>query len=252
MLARLVAVFAWTVAAMLIQSLLLLLPGRAKERFAQIYWRGMSGILGLHITVVGKLAPSRPALYVSNHSSWLDIAVLGAVLPGCFVAKAAIAHWPLFNWVAKLGRTVFVSRSRSGVSRERETLLRRLAQGDNIILFPEGTTSDGARVLPFSSAFLTLADAPQKPSVQPVTLVYDGLDGLPVRHANLPEIAWYGDMALLPHYAVLGRRWRIHATVVLDDPIPPGLFPNRKALSAALEARLARNAAALRQGRFRE
>ncbi len=252
MLLRLVAVLVWTLAALVIQSALLLLPGRAKERFAQVYWRGMTGILGVQITVIGKLARSRPALYVSNHSSWLDIAVLGNVLPGCFIAKAAIAHWPLFNWVAKLGRTVFVSRSRSGVAREREMLLGRLAQGDNIILFPEGTTSDGTRVLPFSSAFLTLADAPEKPSVQPVTLVYDGLDGLPVRNINLPEICWYGDMELLSHYAVLGRRWRIHATVVLDDPIPPGLFPNRKALAAALEARLARNAAALRQGRFHD
>lgn len=249
MLIRLVVVAVWTVVAMLVQAVLLWLPGRGKERFAQIFWRGVAAILGLRITVQGRLGTARPALYVVNHCSWIDIVALGAVLPGCFVAKAAIKSWPLINWVARLGRTVFVSRTRAGVSRERDELARRLAAGDNIILFPEGTTSDGSRVLPFSAAFLALADAPSRPHVQPVTLIYDALDGLPVRHADRPLIAWYGDMALAPHFNGIGRRRRLHAIIVLDAPIPPGLFPNRKVLAAALEARLAANAAALRQGR---
>jgi len=206
--------------------------------------------LGLKITVRGALAAQRPVLFIANHCSWLDIVALGSVLPACFVAKGAIAHWPLINWVAALGRTVFVSRNRASVGREQNTLSSRLAAGDNIILFPEGTTSDGTRILPFASSFLALAAAPARPHVQPVTLVYDGLDGLPVRRHHRTEISWYGDMALAPHYLVLGRRRSIHATMILDAPIAPGSYPNRKALSAALEAKLAANAAALRQGRF--
>ena len=249
MLSRLLAVLLWTLLCMPVQAVLINLPGLAKVRFAQTYWRGVALILGLRIKVIGELSAQRPVLFVANHCSWVDIVALGSVLPGCFVAKAAIAHWPLINWVARLGRTVFVSRQRGRVALEQSALSARLGAGDNIILFPEGTTSDGARVLPFSPAFLALADAPARPFVQPVTLVYDRLDGLPIRRQNRPQISWYGDMELASHFNCLGRAGSLHATLLLDPPIPPGSFPNRKALCAALEARLAGNAAALRQGR---
>jgi len=249
MVARLGAGLAWTLAAMLIQAVLLLLPGRGKERFALVYWRGIAFCLGVRLTVRGRLAAHRPALYIVNHCSWLDIVVLGSVLPGCFVAKAAVAQWPLIGWIAKLGRTIFVSRNRASVQRERTDLEARLAAGDNIILFPEGTTSDGARVMKFAPAFLSLADAPAKPWVQAVTLVYDRLDNMPVRLCDRPEIAWYGDMELASHFNRIGRRRRIHATIILDPPLAPGTFGDRKMLAAAMEARIALTAAALRQGR---
>jgi 1-acyl-sn-glycerol-3-phosphate acyltransferase len=249
MVIRLLVIFIWTLVAMLIQSVMLLMPGRGREKFAQFYWRGVGYCLGLKVTIHGKVAEHRPALFIANHCSWLDIVALGAALPGCFVAKSEIIRWPFVNWVAKLGRTVFVSRSRTSVGRERAELNRRLDAGDNIILFPEGTTSDGARVLPFSSAFLSLADAPARPCVQPVTVVYDRLDGLPVQYRNRAVISWYGDMDMVSHYNRIGRRATVHATMILDEPIAPGMFPNRKELAAALEARLAHNAAALRQGR---
>jgi 1-acyl-sn-glycerol-3-phosphate acyltransferase len=156
----------------------------------------------------------------------------------------------VIGWIARLGRTIFVTRNRSSVAREQDALVARLAAGDNVILFPEGTTSDGNRILPFASSFLALADAAAKPYVQPVTLVYDALDGLPVGRYDRPEISWYGDMALAPHFKRIGQRRRLHATIILDAAIPPGHYPHRKAITLALEHRLARNAAALRQGRF--
>jgi 1-acyl-sn-glycerol-3-phosphate acyltransferase len=245
----LLAILLWTIAAMPVQAVLINIPGQGKQRFARTYWRGVAFLLGLRLTVHGRLATQRPVLFIANHCSWLDIVALGSVLPGCFVAKGAVGHWPVINVIARLGRTVFVSRERNTVGRERDGLQNRLAAGDNIILFPEGTTSDGTRILPFSPAFLALAAAPAQPYVQPVTIVYDRLDGLPVRRWQRPIIAWYGDMDLMPHANVIGRRRRLHATVVLDAPLPPGAYANRKALSAALETRLADNAAALRQGR---
>jgi 1-acyl-sn-glycerol-3-phosphate acyltransferase len=249
MIGRIALVLAWTLPAMLIQSLLLVLPGRPKEIFARVYWRGVAAILGLNVTVHGVLTPRRPAVFIANHCSWIDIIALGSVLPGCFVAKADVAKWPLIGWVARLGRTVFVSRGRAGLERERASLEARLAAGDNIILFPEGTTSDGTRILRFQSSFLAIAAAPAKPVIQLVTIVYDGLDGLPVRRRDRPVISWYGDMDLATHYPGIGRHRSLHATIILDPEIPPGSYPNRKFLSAALETRLAANAAALRQGR---
>lgn len=246
---RLISFVVWTLLSIPLQGIFLLLPGRAKERFARFYWRGIRRILGLRITIRGELTPHRPVLYVVNHCSWIDIVALGSVLPGCFVAKSEIAGWPIIGLIAKLGRTIFVSRAKAGVARERGDLAGRLAAGDNIILFPEGTTSDGSRILPFQSAFLAIAAAPAKPFVQLVTLVYDGLNGLPVHRHDRPMISWYGGMDMASHFPGIGRQNSLHATMILDPAIPPGTYPNRKALSAALEARLAANAAALRQGR---
>src|ERR1700722_3530220 len=249
MAVRRVVSLAWTLFAMPTQALMLPLPGRAKVRFAMIYWRGLAFLLGLRLTVVGRLPAHRPVLFVANHSSWLDIIALGSVLPGCFIAKGAIDHWPLINWLARLGRTVFVSRHRSTVGTEQAQLAARLAAGDNIILFPEGTTSDGVRVLRFSTSFLALAEMAPLPYVQPVTIVYDRLEGFPVRRHERPNISWYGDMDLASHYARLGRRRHLHATIILDDEIAPGTYADRKALATALEAQVAHNAASLRQGR---
>jgi 1-acyl-sn-glycerol-3-phosphate acyltransferase len=86
--------------------------------------------------------------------------------------------------------------------------------------------------------------------VQPVTLVYDELESLPVYHPDRPGIAWYGDMDLAPHAARLLRRRNLRATIWLDPPVLPGTYASRKTMSAALQARIAANAAALRQGRM--
>jgi 1-acyl-sn-glycerol-3-phosphate acyltransferase len=233
-----------------VQAVMLLLPVPVKAWTARFYWRGIARILGLRLRVIGRLETLRPVLFVANHSSWLDIVALGAVLPGCFVAKGDVARWPVINWVARLGRSIFVSRNRATVAREQKELQHRLEMRDNIILFPEGTTSDGNRVLPFAPAFLALADAPAKPRIQPVTLVYDEIEGLPVRAGDRPTIAWYGDMDLGPHFWALAKRRSLRATIVLNEAIAPGHYPNRKLLSAALETRIAANAAALRQGRL--
>jgi 1-acyl-sn-glycerol-3-phosphate acyltransferase len=233
---------------MAVQAVLLLLPGRGKERFAMIFWRGIAAIFGLRVTVHGAPAAARPVLFIANHCSWLDIVALGSLVPGCFVAKGVIAHWPVISLIARLGRTIFVSRSRATVGREQNSLSARLAAGDNIILFPEGTTSDGTRILPFSSSFLALAADASRPAVQLVTLVYDRIDGLPVQRRDRPSISWYGDMYLLPHVLIVGRRRGLHATMVFAPPIPG--TKDRKKLALALHATLTGTAAALRQGRW--
>lgn len=234
---------------MCVQAVLLALPGRGKAWFARIYWRVVGRILGLRLRLLGEYARHRPTLFVANHCSWLDIVALGGAVPGCFIAKAEIAKWPGIGLIARLGRTIFVSRSRGTVAQEQRQLEKRLEAGDNIILFPEGTTSDGNRVLPFAAAFLTLAFGPARPWVQPVTIVYDELDGQQIRRWDRPGIAWYGDMDLAPHLKRLLRCRALRATILFGEPIPAGSFANRKAMAAALEQMISRNAASLRQGR---
>ncbi len=252
------AVIAWTLPAMLIQSACLLLPGRMKVSFAQFYWAMFTRLIGIEVRVIGKRTGNkdgRPIVFVSNHSSWVDIPVIGGMLDGCFVSKGDVASWPLIGTIARLGRTVFVSRSRAATGREREAMRATLQAGDNLILFPEGTSSDGSRVLPFRTAFFAIGelrpgeDASQLPIIQPVSVVYDRLGGLPAGRASRPIFAWYGDMDIASHFWRLTQHIGLRATVLLHAPLDPADFMDRKALSQAVWQIVADGASALRQNR---
>jgi 1-acyl-sn-glycerol-3-phosphate acyltransferase len=244
---RMAGAVLWTLLAIPIQALLMLLPGRAKIAFPRVYHRTLCWLIGLRLNVVGRPSARTPVLYLSNHSSWLDILVLGATLEACFVSKAEVGRWPLVSTVARLGRTVFVSRARGRTGEEAKALRERLVGGDSIILVPEGTSSDGSRVLPFRSSFLVVADAAA--SVQPVSLVYDRLGWLPACRRDRPIFAWFGDMDIATHFWRLARRSGARATVLLHEPADPAAFPDRKALTAAAARVVSDGAAELRQNR---
>ena len=190
--------------------------------------------------------------------------MLGGRLEGCFVSKQEVGSWPFVSLVARLGRTVFVRRSRASTGRERDDMTTRMRDGDSLILFPEGTSSDGSRVLPFRSAFLSVAEQQVTrdglpPLVQPVSVVYDRLynkDGesirfgyLPTGRANRPLFAWYGDMNLGAHAWRLAQFRGLRATVLLHAPLDPRDFADRKALAAAAWRAVADGASTLRQNR---
>jgi 1-acyl-sn-glycerol-3-phosphate acyltransferase len=173
--------------------------------------------------------------------------VLGATVNARFVSKAEVAGWPLIGWVAKFGRTIFVSRSRGRTGTEAQELRARLEEGDSLILFPEGTTSDGTRVLPFRSSFFSVAGAAAR--IQSVTVVYDRLGGLPVCRRDRPLFAWYGDMETGSHAWHLLRRTGTRVSIVLNESFPPEAMPDRKALAAHVGRAVTETAAALRQNR---
>ena len=242
----------WTVACMPVQAICLLLPGRPKVVFARVYWAVVSRLLGLHVRVIGnavRSASGRPVVFVSNHSSWIDVPVLGGQLEACFVSKDDVARWPFISTIARLGRTVFVSRRRHATGRERDMMRERLAAGDNLLLFPEGTSSDGSRVLPFRSAFFAIAEGGEPPLIQPVSIVYDRLGGLPTGRASRPVFAWYGDMDLATHFWRFARHGGLRVSVLIHPPLDPLRFASRKALSHAVWQVVADGAATLRQNR---
>ncbi len=239
-----------TVPCLLIQAAMMVIPGRGRIVFARLYWAMMCGLMGLRVRVIGQVAGAgRPIVFASNHSSWLDVLVLGGRLDACFVAKSEVGTWPVVSLIARLGRTVYVSRRATRTGRERDDMQGRLGSGDNLILFPEGTSSDGSRVLPFRSAFFAIADGPARALIQPVSVVYDQLAGLPMGRASRPVFAWYGDMDLGGHFWRLAQHRGLRATVLLHQPIDPAHYPSRKALSAAVYAVVADGAAMLRQNR---
>jgi len=211
-----------TLLLMPIQALFVVLGTRMAERFPIVYHKICCRLMGIDIATVGAMSRHRPTLFVSNHTSYIDITVLGALIPGSFVAKAEVAKWPLYGWLAKLQRTVFVDRKRNTAHTQRDQLQQRLAVGDNLILFPEGTSNDGNRVLPFRSALLSVAEAASADAplvIQPVSVAYVALNGIPMGHGLRPLVAWYGDMTLGPHLWQFSRLGKVTAVVEFHAPV---------------------------------
>jgi 1-acyl-sn-glycerol-3-phosphate acyltransferase len=232
--------------------------GRLRESLPMFYHR-LCCRISLEVERRGTMATVRPTLFVCNHVSYLDIAGFGAVLPGCFVAKAEVARWPFFGLLAKLQRTVFIDRRRRAARDERDSMSRRLAAGDNLILFPEGTSSDGNRTLPFRSALLSVAEdrpgtfaAAGRPlTVQPVSIGYTRLDGAPMGYGLRPFVAWYGDMNLVGHLWRLAGLGRVAVTVEFHRPVTIDEFGSRKALTEHCQRAVAEGVAAAIGGRGR-
>lgn len=216
----------------------------ASVRIPELYCAILARSLGVQVGLRGKVA-SGAVLYVANHLSWLDILVLGARLEGAFVAKHEVGQMALVNTLARLRDTIFVERERrSRAASQASEVAARLRRGGNVILFPEGTSNDGVRILPFKSTLFAGLDAAPDARVQPVTLAYTELNGLPLTRSRLLELAWIGDMELAPHALDMSRIGRIRAEVHCHPPVRPADFPDRKALArhchAAVEARYRR------------
>jgi len=238
---RLIAYLLLTLALMPVQALFVLLRTKLAERLPVLYHRLCCRLMGIAVVPIGEMSPRRPTLFVSNHTSYLDITVLGSLIPGCFVAKAEVAQWPLYGWLAKLQRTVFVERRRQTSHRQRDQLQERLAAGDNLILFPEGTSNDGNRVLPFRSALLSVAeaDASNRLLIQPVSVAYVSLNGIPMGHGLRPLVAWYGDMTLGPHLWQFSRLGKITVVVEFHPPVNLVTVGDRKSLTRHCSAAVA-------------
>ena len=223
-----------TLPLMPVQALLLLFRSPLAERLPLIY-HGLAGrILGFETTVIGTQSTARPALFVSNHTSYVDIEILGGVIDGSFIAKAEVRGWPVFGWLARLQRTVFVDRRAHTTHQQRDAIVERLKEGDRLILFPEGTSNDGTRVLPFKSALFAAvygAHLPQPIIVQPVSIAYVTLDGMPIGRFYRPYFAWYGDMEMAGHLWAMVGLGRVGVTVQFHAPVRVEDFPSRKALA---------------------
>ena len=239
---RLVLYLAWTLALLPIQIVALLLSPRLAERIPLLYHRAVCRILGLAVERLGAMSAARPTLFVCNHTSYIDIEVLGAIVPGCFVAKREVAAWPLFGLLARLQRTVFVERRARHTAAQRDVMGERLDAGDNLILFPEGTSNDGNRVLPFKSALFAVAErrvGGAALTVQPVSIAYSKLDGLPMMRHMRPYFAWYGDMELAGHLWRMLGVGAATAVVAFHPPVTLDAFGSRKALSVHCRAAIA-------------
>jgi len=202
------------------------------------YWQRIAcRLAGFRVSVEGKPADA-PLLIAANHVSWMDISVLGSVLPVSFIAKTEVSRWPVVRTLSRLQRSVYIDRQKRTETRAAaEAIAGRVRRGDVMVLFAEGTTGDGNRVLPFKSALLGAARAAAGEAgavtVQPVAITYLRIHGLPIGFADRPAIAWYGDMGIEDNFVTAVSWGSIDVVVSFGEPIPFGPDADRKAVAAA-------------------
>jgi len=234
--------------------------GNNGGKYRRWHYRVMARILGLRIIAFGTQSRTQPQLLVCNHISYLDIIALGAVAEGAFVAKAEISKWPVFGLMAKAGRSVFVDRRRSATGAARDQIQERLEAGETLIMFPEATSGDGTRMLPFKSALFNVAerhiakaDGRVEPlTVQPVSMAYTRINSLPIGIGWRASFAWFGDMELMPHLWQIAKLGTTTVEFAFHKPVTRADFTHRKALAAHCERVCGEGMARLLAGRWPE
>jgi 1-acyl-sn-glycerol-3-phosphate acyltransferase len=208
----------------------------------KIWHRAVLKTLGIRVHVTGALSSERPLLVAANHVSWTDIAVLGSMSDVRFIAKADMAGWPLIGFLSKLQRTVFIERERKRKSGDQASeIAGRLANGDAMVLFAEGTTGDGNMVLPFKSTLFGAAamaisgGGAEEVFVQPVAIAYTRLHGVPLGRRYRPHAAWIGDQDLVPHVKDLLAEGALDVEVHFGEPVAFSSASNRKQTARIME-----------------
>lgn len=183
------------------------LSAAPRARWLQLCSRRVLGIFKPSIQTFGTV-PTR-GLLVSNHLSYVDILVLSSITPAIFVSKEEVKNWPVFGWFAKMGGTLFVNRNRrTRVGETTNEIQSVLDQGTLVVLFPEGTSSDGKTVLPFKSSLLEPATR-QTHSLFAALIQYEIDDG----DASEEICYWRDDAVLVPHMINLLGKKTIRASV---------------------------------------
>ena len=247
--------FTMTPLLILIQWLLgkLGLPGWGF--IATRYYRLLCSLLRIRVRVSGVPVCNRAVLFVSNHVSWADILVIGSIAPVAFVAKREVRDWPLVGITAKLQRTVFVDRTRRHQTGNAVAeIVKRIESGVSVVLFAEGTSSDGNRVLPFRTALLgavegTTGIGGDNILIQPMSIGYTGQQGIPMGRQHRPLVAWYGDLDFMPHVRAFIEQGAVDALVAYGEPMPADRDTDRKAMTKRLEGTVRRLFSAALRGR---
>ena len=218
---------------------------RVCRRIPRLWHRVACRVLGIRVRVHGALEQQRPLLIAANHASWKDIMVLGSIADVVYIAKAEVKGWPVFGILARLQATIFVVREqRQKTGDQVDEIARRLTDGEIVVLFPEGTTSDGNRLLEiktslFGAAASAVPHAPQGVvHIQPVSIAYTGVHGMAMGRYHRPIAAWPGDIELLPHLLGVAREGAVDVDVDFGERVDYSRASNRKQVSREVEARI--------------
>ncbi len=243
------------VIAIPLQALILLLRLPFWQALPRLFHKIGCVFLGLRITVLGTPSTGKPTLMVSNHISWTDIVAIGSVADVTFVAKREVGQWPFVGMMANLQRTIYADRTRrSETGRTASAMGAHMASGNTVLLFAEGQSDIGTHVLPFRSALVGAAQhamieaGAKDVQIQPVTIAYTKLQGLPVSRNERSLIAWIKSKSVKQNIReILGGPVK-DVTVAFGNPLSLTAQDNRKAVTKAAEEQVRAMLVALNRG----
>lgn len=228
-----------------VQLLALRFDWPLRRRLPRFWHRMALWFLGIRVHVHGTTEANRPLMLAANHASWKDILVLGSLADVVFIAKTEVASWPVFGFLAKLQKTIFVVREEKRRTGEQvNEIASRMADGEIVVLFPEGTTSDGNRILGIKSSLFGAAAAalPDEEGavvhVQPVAIAYTRVQGLPMGRYYRPIAGWPGDIGLTEHLIGVLRAGALDVDVTFGETVEFRKGDSRKALAIRVEEQL--------------
>lgn len=202
---------------------------RKTEGLFKIFHKGCCSLFSLDYSISGQMHTGRPTLYLANHISYLDVFVLGGEIPGFFIAKSEVANWPVLGQLARIQNTLFFERKGVRIREQLKVMASHFNQKGNLILFPEGTSTDGEHVEPFKSSLLQSVEmADLDVIIQPVSIAYTDYKGEAMSREIRDHYAWYGTMPFAPHFfSALGME-RASVELVFHPPVSIKEFDTRK------------------------
>jgi lyso-ornithine lipid O-acyltransferase len=218
------------------------------------HWFGCT-FLGMQVKVIGTPSTDRPTLIVSNHISWTDIIAVGSKADVTFVAKSEIQKWFFVGFMATLQRTLYVDRKRRGdAHRASQEMGKRMASGGAVLLFAEGQSDLGTHVLPFRSALIGAAQHAMQEAgagevmIQPLTIAYTKLQGLPVGRTDRSLIAWIKSKSVKQNIREILTGGTREVTLAFGTPRPLDAGADRKLVAKQAETEVRRMLVALNRG----
>ena len=215
---------------------------KLKKLYPQYFYRLIKLVIGINInfdkTKINKA--NLGVLYIANHVSWFDIICLGTLLKARFIAKKEVSEMGIFGFLAKLSNTFFIDNSnKSKIIEYNNFIQKKLRNGENFIIFPEGTTSDGNGILDFKSSMLECAfDKNNQINIQPISICYTKINNVPMGIYLGRNIAWVGDTPMIVAMVNFLRSGRITVDIIFHDLMSINNFRNRKELASYCEKQI--------------
>lgn len=215
-------------------SILIFTKGPVSLIYPRLFHRYACWIFGVKVIVEGALEEGDNIVYVGNHISYIDIQAVGSIIKGSFVAKKDVEKWPLFGALGKMGRTLYISRNPKDAAEEINLISNRLKENSPVIIFGEGTSSNGTSILPFKSSFFEIF-LNQKIRIQPFTIsILEIHEETPISDNKRDYYAWYGDMSFEPHLWRFAKGKGAIVKIILQKSIVSTSYKDRKLLSNAV------------------
>ena len=203
---------------------------RQKVYIPIIFHKILLKILGIKVKLIGKKTTIRPLILAGNHTSYIDIIILGSIMPICFIAKQEIKSWFLFGFLAKMQNTIFIKRKNFKTLENIKDINKYLDSNSAVVLFPEGTTNSGKKILKFKSSLFNLFESNNTLRLQNFSLCYTHVNNMPIDNRTRPQVSWYGDMNIVSHLLNFLKLSSVNATIVLH-PVMQIEQQDRKTIS---------------------